>query len=255
MREEQLSQPLPPTRKRTGVVTLILTLVLILAAAILVNESVLRIRRVGVIGNARFTWEQVVEAAGLQGGATYFTLNEEKIAAGINANRYLVFEKMEKQFPDSVILYVRERQPRVNVQVMGVAYQMDEDGMVLERLGNVQPDNGLVTVTGLQTREIRVGSVIVTITAQQMSAYRDLIGEVIAQGFAGQVSELNLANPESLYLITTDGYTAHLGDASDLRAKIGTVRAVVEKLREMGKRGGMLEASVPAVATYMPLDD
>lgn len=255
MREEQLNQPLPPARKRTGVVTLVLTLVLVLAVCVLVNESLLRIRSVGVVGNQRYSWDDVVTAAGLKSRVSYLTLNEKKIAAGINANRYLVFEKMEKHFPDSVVLYVRERQPRANVQVMGVTYQMDEEGMILERLGNVQPASDLITVTGFQTREIRVGSVIVATMEKQMEAYRGLMQEVILQGFSPQISELNLSNPDSLYLITVDGYTAHLGDAADLRAKIGTVRAVVQKLREMGKTGGMLEASVPAVATYMPMDN
>ena len=88
--------------------------------------------------------------------------------------------------------------------------------------------------------------------AEQMDAYELLMEEIFLQGFSDQVSELNLSNPDSLYLITTDGYTAHLGDMTEMRAKIGTVRAVVAKLREMGKEGGVIEASVPAVATYTP---
>ena len=255
MREEYLSpQPMPPSRKRTGLVTWVLTFVLILAVAVLVNESLLRIRAVGVVGNQRFTWDQIIDAAGLRGGVTYFTLNEKKIADSINSNRYLVFEGMEKHFPDSVTLYIRERQPRANVQVMGITYVMDEEGMVLEQLGNVQPNNGLITVTGFQTREIRVGQIIVPSMGDQMTAFEELIREVILQDYTDQVSELNLSNPDSLYLITSDGYTAHLGDLTDMRAKIGTVRAVVQKLREMGRRGGMLEASVPGVATFMPMD-
>ena len=247
-------QPAPPARKRSGALTVVLTLAVLLAAVVLVNESLLRIRLVAVVGNEKIPWEQVVNDAGLRGGSSFFALNEKKIEEGINRNRYLVFEKLEKQFPDSVVIYVRERALRANVQVMGVTYQMDEEGMILERVGGVQTDNGLITVTGFQTREIRVGDVIVATMASQMEAYKELMGEVLRQGFSDQVAELNLSNPDSLYLITKDGYTAHLGNKEDLRAKIGTVRAVVEKLREMGKTGGMLEASVPAVATYMPMD-
>ena len=255
MRDEIPASAVPPTRKRTGVWTLVLTLVVILAAAVLVNESLLQIRNIGVVGNSKITWDEIVTDAGLKKRTSFFTLNEKKIAAGINQNRYLVYEKMEKHFPDSIVLYVKERLPRANVQVMGVTYQMDEEGRILERLGNVQPSGDLITVTGFQTREIRVGSPIVATMASQMDAYEGLMQEVILQGFSDQVSELNLSNPDSLYLITKDGYTAHLGDGTELRAKIGTVRAVVAKLREMRRNGGMLEASVPGVATYMPMDD
>ena len=253
---EQWNQPPapPPPRKRAGVRTLILTLILILAVMILLNESLLKIRNVAVVGNRNVPWEEVIRAAGLSGSVSYFAVDEKKIAAGINKNRYLIFEGLEKAFPNSMTLYVHERSARANVQVMGVTYQLDEDGMVLERLGSAQPAGDLIAVPGLQAKEIRVGSYIVPGIAAQLDAYKMLMEEINLQGFSGQVSELNLSNSDSLYLITVDGYTAHLGDTSDLRAKIGTVRAVVSKLREMGKNGGVIEASVPAVATYTPVE-
>lgn len=246
--------PPPPTRRRAGVRTVILTLVLVCAVAVLLNESVLKIRNVAVVGNQNVSWEEVVSAAGLTGGIGYFSLDESKIKAGIDANRYLVFLRMEKQFPDSLTLYVRERTPRANVQVMGVMYLLDEEGMVLERLGTTQPEGEYITVTGFQAKEIRVGNRIVPGAAAQLEVYQGLIEEIALQGFTDQVSELNLSDPDSLYLVTVDGYTAHLGDGSDLRAKLGTLRAVVAKLREMGKYGGVIEASVPAVATYTPVE-
>lgn len=244
----------PPPRKRTGVRTLILTLTLICAVAVLLNESVLKIRKIAVIGNQRVPWETVVEAAGLVGSVSYFSVDESKIRAGIDANRYLAFEKLEKEFPDSLTLYVRERTPCANVQVMGVLYLLDQEGMVLERLGSTQPAEEFITVTGFQAKEVRVGNQIVPGAAAQLAVYRDLIGEITLQGFADQVSELNLSDPDSLYLVTVDGYTAHLGDGGELRAKLGTLRAVVAKLREMGQYGGVIEASVPAVATYTPVE-
>ncbi|MBQ6256439.1 MAG: hypothetical protein IJJ60_07615, partial [Clostridia bacterium] len=83
-------------------------------------------------------------------------------------------------------------------------------------------------------------------------AYAALFEELEKQGWLSQVSELNFGDPESIYLVTRDGYSARIGDTTRLRAKIGTVRAVVAKLREMGKTGGMLEASIPGEAIYTP---
>lgn len=246
--------PPPPTRRRTGVCTVILTLVLLCAVAVLLNESVLKIRNIAVVGNQSISWEDVVTAAGLTSGVGYFSVDESKIKAGIDANRYLIFERLEKQFPDSLTLYVRERKPCANVQVMGVVYLLDGEGMVLERLGTTQPEGEYINVTGFQAKEVRIGNRIVPGSASQLEVYQDLIEEITLQDFANQVSELNLSNSDSLYLVTVDGYTAHLGDGSELRAKLGTLRAVVAKLREMGKYGGVIEASVPAVATYTPVE-
>jgi len=263
-----MSQQLPPdfapfqsmpktplqTKKRAGVRMLILTLILICAVAVLLNESVLKIRNVAVVGNDEITWEEIVRMAGLDQNISYFAVNENKIREGINANRYLVYEGLTKEFPGSLTLYVKERKSAANVQVMGVMYLLDEEGMVLERLGSTQPDGTLITVTGFQAKEVRLGHQINPGTQAQLEVYMALMEEIQLQNYQDQVSELNLSNPDSLYLVTVDGYTAHLGDGTELRAKLGTLRGVVAKLREMGKYGGVIEASVPAVATYTPVE-
>ena len=67
------------------------------------------------------------------------------------------------------------------------------------------------------------------------------------------MAELNLSSLESIYIVTLDGFTANIGSAEELRAKIGTVRAVVRELRNREKKGGMIEATVPVQASYRPV--
>ena len=247
--------PTPPPRKRSGVITVVFALILVLAVAVILNESLLRIRPVSVVGNKKLTWLQVVTQAGLDQPVSYFTINESKIAQNIESNRYLIYEGMEKHFPNALTLYVRERVPVARVQEMGADYYLDNEGMVLERgtLPAVFADQGPMTiVTGLKPKELRVGRKMTAGTGDHMKAYLDLLEELEKQGYLSQISELNITDPESIYLVTRDGYSAHLGDLTDLRAKIGTVRGVVAKLREMGKSGGMLEASIPGKAIYTP---
>ncbi len=245
----------PPPRKRYGLATVVSVLLLVLAVAVILNESVLKIRAVAVEGLRSVSWEEVILATGLDKPVSYFTVSEKKIAEGVNGNRYLIFERLEKRFPDTLTIYVTERTPVARVQEMSADYFLDSEGMVLER-GSLKANSGspddMIVVTGLKPKELRVGRFMTAGTAEHMKAYRTLLEELQLQGFLSQISELNITDPESIYLVTRDGYSAHLGDLSSLRAKIGTVRAVVAKLREMGKTGGMLEASVPAEAIYTP---
>ena len=74
-----------------------------------------------------------MKAAGLDRATSYFTVDEKSIARNLQSNRYLVFERMEKVFPNGLTLYIHEREPIVRVQEMGTDYVLDEDGMVLER--------------------------------------------------------------------------------------------------------------------------
>jgi cell division protein FtsQ len=111
----QQAAPPPPTRKHSGIISVVAVLVLILAILVILNESLLKIHNIAVVGNQRVTWNEVIEAAGLKRTTGYFTVNEADITAGIESNRYLIFERLEKHFPDSLTLYVRERVPRVYV--------------------------------------------------------------------------------------------------------------------------------------------
>lgn len=245
-------QPLPPRRKmKPGVKSALFSLAVILVLVVFLFGGLFRIRKITVIGLEDHKQEEVEAIAGLERGVSYFSVTENKVRQNLEQNRYLEFKGMEKFMPGTVNLYIRERKARANVQVMGVTYLLDEEGMVLEEsLSGI--DSTLPIVTGMQSRSVMVGKSLVSGNEDQMEAYQALMAELLAQGYLGKVAELKVSDPESLYLLTRDGYTVHLGDGEELRAKIGTMRAVVAKLMEMGHRGGVIDASIPAQATYTP---
>ena len=247
--------PEPPPRRRFGVLSVVCALILVLSVAVILNETLLRLKDIQVKGVYIISQEEAKKAAGLDRTVSYFTVSEKKVAEGINSHHYLTFERMEKRFPDTLTVYVKERVPVARVQQMGTNYYLDDQGMVLEksylRVKSGSPDD-MVVVTGLKPKELRVGHTIVAGSSEHMKAYTALFEELELQGWLSQISELNITDPESIYVVTRDGYSARIGDISSLRAKIGTVRAVVAKLREMGKTGGMLEASTPGEAIYTP---
>ena len=72
------------------------------------------------------------------------------------------------------------------------------------------------------------------------------------QGFGHEVLDVNLSEVTQIYLTTRDGFSVHLGDGKYLRAKIGTVRAVLQRLKQNGITGGVIEATVPGEVTYRP---
>ena len=242
-----------PRPSRRGLYTVIAVLALLTIAAVFVRGRWLRITDVEVTGLITYPAERVLTQAGITGGSTYFNLNEKTIRANIEKDRYLSYIGMEKRWPNGLSLHVRERQPQGNVLYMGVQYVISSYGMVLETSNSIDLDNGCVKVTGLSIRDIRYSAPLVCQNAAQLETMEALFEELELQGVLGQISELNLSSLDSIYLVTLDGYTANIGDAEDMRAKIGTVRAVVAELRRTGEQGGMIEATVPGQATYRPL--
>ncbi len=237
--------------KKGGVRRLVLTAVLAAGVAVILNETVFRIRHVDVEGCVSVPSEAVVTLAGLDGGVSYFFVDEERIASGIGAYRYLVYEGMEKTFPNGLTLHVRERVPVCLFKGNVGLYLMDGEGMILEKTDTAEM-SGVMTVTGISVREMRVGTMLNGTNAAQVEAYRQVTAELLAQDAAELFSEFNCADPDNLYLTSRTGYVITLGSAGDIRAKLLTVRGVLEYMDMFAMPRGSMDASVPGSITYTP---
>lgn len=98
-----------------------------------------------------------------------------------------------------------------------------------------------------------VGRKIAPDSSEKLAAYTELIAELQIQECLDQISVLNISDVDNIFLVTTDRYTVQIGECSDIRAKVGAMRAVVDKLREMGNEEGTIDVSDdPVHPTYMP---
>ncbi|MGI6688493.1 MAG: cell division protein FtsQ/DivIB [Christensenellales bacterium] len=231
--------------------TMIGVLVGLVILAFVLRYYVFTISHVRVVGNRAIPWQEVARAAGLDRKLLYFTVNEAEIESGIKANRYLDYQGMEKVFPNTLILYVRERSPSAFFTHLGVGFVMAEDGMILEKTRDIRMRQGLIEVSGLAIwGQLESGMFPVGGRPGQLEALVALVKELTDQGYSAQVKDINVADESNLIMTTQDDYTVRLGDAENLRAKIGTVRAVIEELKRRSLIGGILEASIPGEATY-----
>lgn len=252
---EQLpaEEDIPPSFKSPArrIFRLAVILVSFLMLLFVLRYHVFTISRVQVVGNHAITWQEVARSAGLERKLLYFTVNEDEIADGVNANRYLAYMGMEKVFPNMLILYIRERIPSAFFTHLGVGFVMADDGMILEKSRDLALRQGLIEVSGLEIwGQLEMGMFPVGGRVGQLEALVALLREIVEQGYADQVRDVNVSDENSLKMSTTDGYTVHLGNMDALKAKIGTVRAVIGELKRRDLVGGVLEASIPGEATY-----
>lgn len=240
-------------RKNHVLRNVLIFLLVALAVGLVIRGTVFTVRAAQVSGNVRMSDEAILQEAGVSLGMNMFELNESDVARRINANRYLSFEKLRMDWPDGVTLFVTERVPSAYVKAYGMLYTLAGDGKVLEESGDIDAALALPEVRGLQEGSVTVGRKIVSESSARLRAYTALIEEMSLQGCLEQISVLNLADVDNILLVTTDGYTVQLGEQTDLRAKIGAMRAVRLKLIELGKEKGTINvADDPVHPTYMP---
>lgn len=241
-------------RKNSGFIKFLILLAIVTVGIVVFEKMVLRLETVYVIGNQLKTPQQVVMASGLVRGRNMLGIEEAEIAAAMAKDHTIIFKGMQKEYPNTLYLYIEERKPAAAMQWLGLLYTLDGKGMVMTEENAATPPAGMPVVTGLVANSVQVGQVLNLRTLGQMEAYCEIMNELELQLYADQVSEINLADPESIYLVTVEGVTVRLGDYSQMRAKIGAVNSTMAKLRQWGEIGGLLDVTTPITPKYKPED-
>jgi cell division septal protein FtsQ len=247
--ENQETQHLEPKAKMF--IRIIGFLVIAVCAAFIVRDTLFSIDNCLVVGNKNIPSEIILSSAGISASSNYFNIDEKQIEKGINSNRYLQYVGMEKRFPNGLTIHVKERIPAACINYIGIKYIIADDGLVLETTKNDNIENSLAVISGLEIQDINVGAMPQLRKSSQLAACVQLIQELIMQGAINNIKSISFADG-SIYLSTRDGYNVNLGTGDYLRAKIGTVRGVLEELQKQNILSGIIEATIPGEATYRP---
>ena len=219
---------------------------------IVVQETVFRLETVYVVGNEEKTPQQVVTVSGLVRGRNMLSIEESEVAAAMEQDHTLIFKGIEKEYPGTIYLYIEERKTVAAMQWLGMLYTLDAQGLVMAEKNSATLPQGLPVVNGFGAGAISVGHMLNVRDPRQLEAYQTIMYEMSQQLCFDQFSEVNLSDPDNLYLVTVEGVTVRAGDASHMEQKIGAVRTAMGYLRQLGKVGGILDVTKPADTKYMP---
>lgn len=242
-------------KKHPKALRLILGTVLFLTAVFLVLRfAVFSVKQIVVTGNSAITAEEIIRISGIRRGDSILTLNEKAVEERIVSDYRLQFRYMAREMPGTVILSIREREPCCWLTYCGIMYVMDKDRMVLYESENPseQPQN-LVEIKGLEVRSnTLVGQYINLGNEKQQSIFTELFMEMKVLGCVNLIREADISNTDSILLATRDGFTAGLGDRTNLHAKLRALLLVQDELKKMGYLSGTINVTNPETPIFSP---
>lgn len=249
-------------RRKTHVFFRFLVLLTIVTVGVVVaQQTFFRLETVYVIGNEEKTPQQVVIASGLARGHNMLGIEEVDVARRMAEDHTIIFKGMQKEYPSTIYLYIEERKTVATMQWLGMLYTLDRQGMVMHMENSSILPPGLPVVTGFKANSVTVGQLLGLKDTRQLEAYQAILYELEQQMYADQVSEINLADPDNIYLVTLEGVTARLGNGEWMEGKIGAVKTCMGYLRQLGKTDGVLDVAdvtdlknAENEAKYMPED-
>lgn len=245
MRYERTSPVRHPGRIAAVVVLLVAVL-----GVLLLQKGVFVLRNVWVEGVTRYDSNQVVAISGLRYGQSVFSINQQDVADSLQRDRFLTLDSIYIDYPDGVILRVRERMPRAALLWLGRLVLVDEIDSVMDVSGQLDTRLQVPVVTGMELTVTDVGRPLGVRMPAQFDTVKKVLNELELQTVTARVAELNVANLDNLYLVTQEGLKVELGDSEQLEQKIGMMRATLDELKAMGVYTGLLDVSAVYVADY-----
>lgn len=233
--------------------TLTFAIIAVVAAGLLITAYfVLQIERIVVTGSSRFSAAEIVKFADVELGSQLWMANEEKITAGIEkASPYLTVESIEKEYPDTLKINVRERQEIAAIAYQNMTVIIDAEGYVLS-IGSRADLSGLLLVKGMSASGYTVNQRLGEQTDFYTNTLIDTMEALSKHGILSEIASLDISNPLSINMETVSGVTVHIGQAERLDEKMDALAAVLPELDRMNLTGGTLDLSAKGDPVYSP---
>lgn len=217
--------------------TVFFGLLLLIAGFILIRSPLFEVDAIEVHGNSLLTVDEIVSVGGLVTGTNIFRVHLDEAGEKLATLPLIKKAHLERRFPSTIIVAVDERKPLVLLNIEGVFWDVDEDGVVLRQ--QTVSTEGLPVVTGAKPdsqdlqKALRVAS--------------ELTGEL-----KEQLSEIHVSEGYRITLYTVDGIQVHLGQAGRLQLQGMILAEVLETVRKSGKTVEYIDLAEPdkAVIKY-----
>lgn len=247
-------------RTKAAAQTMAMAVVVVAALAILLIltfSQVLRVRDIMVVGNRNLLAEEVITQSGVRVGDHLLGRSVSGMKQALQENRYIEFEGFEFDYKGRLTIKINERLGMAVVGVLGIYYVLDESGVVLECAGSSYPTEVAgPKVTGLTLDEnswIVVGETLPVRDTNQLEQMKLVLSALEKTNLLSRTSQLDVANFDNLYLMTSDGAKIELGDSAGLQTKLLIAREVLTIRETNGDlKGAKIDVSNGKNAHYIP---
>lgn len=259
MKEERAEKRKKVYVKSYGRLGIFLLLLLVLAVVLLVNSSIFEISSITIMGNSRFSREELIEKSGVIIGDNIFRLSEGDIKKRLEENPYIAVTDIVREFPDKLTIYISEREASVQFEYAGVYCNADYDGVVLAATQTHDP--ALLLIKGLNLTGYQLGQRIMVQDEQVFSDYLELIKQLKGYSLIEQIKELDLSDKQDFTLNMQNGLTVRLGAPIQLADKLAYYEPALDSLIKngyadaMGRINGILDLSVIDNFAFLPLEE
>lgn len=224
--------------------------VVALGAAMTMGATVFfQLEQVEVLGNVRYTAQEVETASGLQAGDNLFRLNKSGVSGDIREKLpYVEGVNIVRRLPNTIVITVNEcgavaQLEPTEAELMEGQQAAQEKWLISiagKLLETAAPGNEAMVVSGLSALSPRAGTMLAVPEAQQekRSALLEILHVLESRGSLERVSEIDLTSATQIVLRYDGRFWVKLPLVCDFSYKINALETVIAQ-REVYEKGTM----------------
>lgn len=204
-----------------------LSSVFIYAYSYLLSTPYFQIKETSVRGLKELTEKDILTLAEIKPGQNILAVNIDVVERRVAVNPWIKNVYVGREFPNRLVVDVRERNPIALVKQGSDFYLMDSDGIIFKKLAKGD-EVDLAIITGINAQDKTKSKLLL----ETLSLLRVFAGSNL-YSFLGSISEAHLDEVFGLSLLTDKGLYLKMG-MDDFERKLRKLALV---LNDMEKRG------------------
>lgn len=235
-KQKQLTKKQELSRKRRKVIFKILrwlTLIGIIIGGIIyaMLSPIFNIKNINVNGNTKIASDTIISLSGLSIEQNIFKFWTSDVIENIKTNAYINKVRVERKFPDTINIYVTERQSTFNLKIGNAYAYINNQGYILEINSNKQ-DLPIIVGYATETNQVQPGN---RLNTEDLEKLGDVLKIIEAASSANSkikemISEINITDSSNYILnLEKEKKKVYLGDASNLGTKMLWINKFLEE--------------------------
>lgn len=240
--EQPTKQRTPKKRKKSkkkkinkkviGFFSIIILIAIIVVLAL--TAPIFNITDITVNGNNQVSTNMIINLSGLRKGENIFKFNNT-VEQKIKENTYIESVNIKRKLPGTVIISVKERTVKYQINLINSYVYIDKNGYILE---NSSEKKNVPVIVGLSIKEDEMLNEK-RLKTEDLEILNDIIKIIDSAktiNIDNLITEINTENKENYVLyLESKGKKINIGDTSNLTNKMLYVKKILEK--EEGKTG------------------
>ena len=211
----------------------LLVMAAVVAAIVFGIAIFMKINTVEVQGNTIYSYENVLQASGIEQGDNLLTLNRAATVGRIQAALpYVETVSVGRSLPDTVVIRITESESVFCVDAEdGGFWLINTRGKAMERI-EAEAAEDYPRIAGISLVKPESGQMAVASDTQALQAALSVLEQMDGTGLLDRIRQMDVSRQFDISLQYDDRFTVLLGGTEEMEYKIRYLTAILEQLSD-----------------------